>query len=146
MKRVEFDELQQSRRYQYGYQSFIFLAFLLLIDNVLYGIGIIWSQHPTNTFILLLASFTYFISRCIWGDAFVGPKQTPKKVSMAVAAVVLIAAVAAVLAVGFISFHVNVKAPPADEGGSLLSVACVAMWVTIGIVYVIKQIKNRNTD
>ncbi|MDF2632899.1 MAG: hypothetical protein K0Q85_1495, partial [Caproiciproducens sp.] len=62
MKKIEFDELQQSRRNQYGYQSFILLAILIMIDSVLYGMGFIWMKHPTNTFIILLVGFTYFIS------------------------------------------------------------------------------------
>lgn len=145
MKRAEFDELQQSRRYRYGYQSFILLASLLMFDNILYGAGLIWAKHPVNTFILLLTSFTYFIVRCILGDAMVGPKETPVKIKAALAVVAAVAVMAASLAVGIISFNLKIK--PSDEGGgSLLSLYCTAMWAVIGIVYLIKRIKDRKAD
>lgn len=146
MRKIEFDELQQSKRDRYGYQSFMLLAFLIMIDNVFYGIGIVWAQHPVNTFILLLTSFAYFISRSIWGDALVGPKETPAKVRTAVAVVVLIAAVAAILAVGYISSYMNLKLSAEDGSGSLLTPYCIAMWAVIGIVYLAKKIRDHKMD
>lgn len=145
MRKIEFDELQQGRRYQYGYQSFILLASLLMIDNVLYSLGIIWENHPVNTFILLLTSFAYFISRCIWGDAMVGPKETPVQIKTSVAVVAVVAAIAAILTVGFVSF--NLKMKPSDGGNdSLLFPYCIVMWLVIGIVYLMKRIKTKKTD
>ncbi len=145
MKKTEFDELQQSRRYRYGYQSFLLLAVLLMTDNVLYGVGIVWAQHPTNTFILLLTSFAYYISRCIWGDAMVGPKETPVRMTGRTMAVILIAAVAAVLTAGYAMMDGNFK-PTEGKGDSLLFPYCLAMWAVIGIVFIIKRIRESKTD
>ena len=145
MKKTEFDELQQSRRYQYGYQSFILLAMLIMIDNILYGMGIVWSQHPVNTFILLLVGCTYFISRCIWGDAFVGPKETPKRMAVKTAAVVLFAAAAAVIAAGYALIHLSDK-QTSDNSGSLLFLYCLIMWAVIATVYIIKRVRGNKEE
>lgn len=145
MKKVEFDELQQSRRYRYGYQSFIFLAFLLMFDDALYSVGLVWAQHPVNTFILLLASLTFFISRCIWGDAMVGPKSSPAQIKVASAFVIMLAVVIAGMAIGFFSFHLKLT-PPKDGNGGLMSFACLMMWVIIGIVYVVKRVRTSKTE
>ncbi len=145
MKKEEFDELQQSRRYRYGYQSFILLAFLLMFDNILYGAGLVWAKHPVNTFILMLVSMVYYISRCILGDAVVGPKTTPLKGKVTAAAVAIFAVIAASLAVGLASFRLNVKSSDGG-GGNLLLPVCGAMWVVIGIVYLVKHVKDRNAE
>ena len=145
MKKNEFDELQQSRRYRYGYQSFILLAFLLILDNILYSVGIVWEQHPVNTFILLLASCAYFISRCIWGDALVGPKETPTKMTARTAVVILIAVVVSVIAVGYAAITIKIH-PSVDRGGSILFPYILAMWAVVGIVYLIKRFRENKED
>lgn len=139
MKKIEFDELQQSRRYRYGYQSFILLAFLILIDSVLNGMGVVWLEHPTNTFILLLVGCTYFICRCIWGDALVGPKETPGRFSAKTAAIVVSAATVAVLVTGF-ALAKGYNQPSAAAGGNELSLVCTAMWAVIALVYALKRL------
>lgn len=145
MKKIEFDELQQGRRYRYGYQSFILLAFLILIDTVMSGMGIVWMAPPTNTFILLLTGCTYFISRCIWGDAMVGPKETPKKLTAKAAGIIILAAVVAVLAVGFV-FSRAQNQPSERVGGNELSLACAIMWAVIALVYALKRLVKEKTE
>lgn len=145
MKKIEFDELQQSRRYKYGYQSFMLLAILILIDTVLYSMKVIWAPHPTNTFIVLLVGFTYFISRCILGDALVGPKENPKKMSIKWACAALFAAVIAILIMGYMVSHRSVVSS-ANNDGSIMGVVCLGMWVVLGMVYLIKQIRGRKTE
>jgi hypothetical protein len=145
MRKIEFDELQQSRRYRYGYQSFLFLAILLMADSVLYGVGIIWAQYPTNTFILLLTACVYYISRCILGDALVGPKDTPARMTARTAVVMIIAIAAAIILAGYLVMNIKDQ-PSADNGGSLLSAYCSVMWVVIGIVFIIKRIRDTKKE
>jgi hypothetical protein len=145
MKKIEFDEFQQSRRYQYGYQSFILLLFLLLIDNVVSGISTVWSQYPSHSFILVLVGCTYFISRCVWGDALVGPKETPKKVTGKIAAIVLGAVVVAVAA-GFVLVRVSIDKSQVHSGGSEIFSYCLIMWAVIGIVYAVKRACGHRTE
>lgn len=145
MKKIEFDELQQGRRYRYGYQSFILLAFLILIDTAIGSMGIVWMAPPTNTFILLLAGCTYFISRCIWGDAMVGPKETPRRLTAKAAGIVILAAVVAVLAAGFV-FSRAQNQPAERVGGNELSLACFIMWAVIALVYGLKRLVKEKTE
>lgn len=145
MKKIEFDELQQSRRYKYGYQSFIFLAFLILFDSTLYSLGIIWMTHPTNTFIILLVGLTYFISRCILGDALVGPKEIPKRMTMKRFAIILFTAIIAILVAGYAVRYLKIN-PSQDNNGSIMGLVCLGMWVVLGIVYLIKQIRGSKTE
>jgi len=143
MKKIEFDELQQSKRNQYGYQSFILLLFLLLIDQVVSGISAVWAQYPPHTIIFVLAGCTYFISRCVWGDALVGPKETPRKMTVR-AAVIILTAVVAALAVGLVMLlNSNDRGSSSSHGGGLsLFSYCMVMWGVIGIVYLIKRIRS----
>lgn len=145
MKKIEFDELQQSRRYKYGYQSFILLAFLILFDSTLYSLGIIWMTHPTNTFIILLVGLTYFISRCILGDALVGPKEIPKRMTMKRFAIILFTAIIAILVAGYAVRYLKIN-PSQDNNGSIMGLVCLGMWVVLGIVYLIKQIRGSKTE
>ncbi len=145
MKKIEFDELQQSRRNQYGYQSFILLAMLIMIDSVLYGMGFIWMKHPTNTFIILLVGFTYFISRCIWGDALVGPKESPKRMTAKTIGIAIFAVAIAILTMGYLVSYRNM-APSTDNDGSAMTVVCGIMWAVIGVVYLIKRVRGNKTE
>nr|WP_319489152.1 hypothetical protein [uncultured Caproiciproducens sp.] len=145
MKKIEFDELQQSRRYRYGYQSFILLAFLILADTAISGMGIVWIAPPTNTFLLLLAGCTYFICRCIWGDALVGPKENPKRLTTKAAGMIILAAAVAVLAAGFALSRVHIQ-PSADTGGDILSFACLTMWAIIALVYALKHLVRGKSE
>jgi len=146
MKKIEFDELQQSRRYKYGYQSFILLSFLILIDTIFYSFGFIWVKHPTNTFIILLVGSTYFISRCILGDAVVGPKEIPRQMTAKTAAVVLLTMVVAILIVGYLISHRSIIPSSTDNDGSVMGVVALGMWVVLGIVYLIKRIRGGKAE
>ena len=141
MKKEEFDELQLSRRYQYGYQSFILLAFLILIHSTLSSFGFAWAKNPTNTIVVLLIGCTYFISKCIWGDALVGLNRTPRRMALTTAAIIIVAIVAAVIAAGYAMIHPSQPAT-ADSSGSMLFLYCCMMWAVIGIVYVIKRVRS----
>lgn len=145
MKKIEFDELQQSRRNKYGYQSFILLAVLIMLDSILYGIGFIWMEHPTNTFVILLIGFTYFISRCIWGDALVGPKDSPKRMTVKTMGIALLAAVISIVSVGYGLTHINLK-PATDKGGNNLSLFCLIMWAILAIVYITKRFHDSKAE
>jgi hypothetical protein len=147
MKKIEFDELQQSRRYLYGYQSFILLLFLLLIDQVISGISTVWAQYPSHAMILVLAGCTYFISRCVWGDALVGPKETPRKMTVRAAIIVLIAVVAAIVGgLALVMSSNGRESAPSHGGGSSLFLYCMVMWAVIGIVYLIKRIRGNKEE
>jgi len=145
MKKIEFDELQQSRRNQYGYQSFILLAMLIMIDSVLYGMGFIWMKHPTNTFIILLVGFTYFISRCVWGDALVGPKESPKKMTAKTIVIAMFAVTIAVLTMGYLIPHRNMVSST-DNDGFTMALVCGIMWAVIGVVYLIKRVRGNKAE
>lgn len=140
MKKMEFDELQQSRRDRYGYQSFVLLMFLLLADDVLYSMGIVWAEHPVNTLILLLTGAAYFISRCIWGDAMIGPKEKPVGFTVRTVCLMLFAAAAAVLAGAAIYRNWEPSGP--EKGGALLFPYCLLMWAVIAAVSVVKRIRG----
>lgn len=146
MKKIEFDELQQSRRYRYGYQSFVLLSFLILIDTFIGGLGFVWMEPPMNTFILLLAGCTYFICRCIWGDALVGPKETPRRVTAKTAAVIIVAAAAAVIVAGYglVRSSYQFSAGTGGSGGPL-TLACTVMWSVIALVFAVKHFVKRNS-
>lgn len=146
MRKIEFDELQQMKRYKYGYQSFILLAVLIMLNSVLNTMGIVWEQYPTNTFILLLTCCVYFISRCIWGDALVGPKDTPVRMTARTGVLVIFSIVIAVVAFGYAV--TNLKPPVGEEhgGGSMLFDYTLVMWVVIGVVWVMKRLRDRKAD
>jgi len=145
MKKIEFDELQQSRRNQYGYQSFILLAMLIMIDSVLYGMGFIWMKHPTNTFIILLVGFTYFISRCVWGDALVGPKESPQKMTAKTIVIAMFAVTIGVLTMGYLIPHRNMVSST-DNDGFTMALVCGIMWAVIGVVYLIKRVRGNKAE
>jgi hypothetical protein len=143
MKKTEFDEMQMQLRHKIGYQSFMLLCLLIMLDNILYGMGIIWINHPTNTFILLLVSLTFFIVRALWRDALVGPKDTSKKFSFRVFLFVLLSIIIAGIVAVAAKVNFNITA---DGGGMLLSVCCFLMWAIIGIVYLIKQLAKSHAN
>ena len=145
MGKIEFDEMQLMLRYKIGYQSFLFLAILIMINVILSGMGAHWAESPTDTFILLLSAFTYFISRCIWCGALIGPKDTPKKFTLKTFLLAVLAMAAAVIITGYLV----TKAPPSipsDGGGLQLFGYCLAMWAIVGIVALVKHMKDKKSD
>ena len=142
MGKIEFDEMQLMQRYKIGYQSFVFLSFLILANVVLNGLGIKWAESPTDTFILLLSASAYFISRCIWCDALVGPKDSPKKFTVRTFLLIVLSMTVAVMITGYM-LSKRPSSMPSDGGGQQLFLFCLIMWVIVGIVSLIKHIKDK---
>jgi len=138
MNREHLDEMQVQKRNKIGYQSFTMLISLLLLDNVLYGLGVRWMEYPTNVFLIVIVCCGLFTIRCALQDTLVAPKQpTGRMAALAVAAAVLAIAVA----IGIKTLIKPESAAPEDSGigAILLMVISGGALIVSGIIYLIRK-------
>lgn len=97
------DEMQLQTRNRIGTESFFLLCCLIIIDAILYGVGIRWLEYPVNTFFIMLLCLTYYSIGLLLRGAYVRTttnktKEIAKKATSSVISV-LISSVIALVAI-----------------------------------------------
>lgn len=145
MSNGQFDEMQTQRRNQIGNQTFSLLVILLMLDTLLYNLGIRWMAYPMDVFIIVLLCCGIFIIRAALSDALVAPKQKKGKSI----AVILSATVLSMAAVTVIGKFVNPSASSATGSGFgtiLLEVISLGALFITAVIYFIKCHSEKNND
>lgn len=148
MSKENLDEMQLQRRNKYGYQAFIILCFLIMIDSFLYGMGLRWLSYPANVFTIMLVCMGYYLIRTIWGNAVIGPKGRDmaawKKWT-----IFIVSSVLGVILVVFISQTKIIKIPMNAGNGYeaiilfIISAASLLLVLTVSLV---KKNQNNKDD
>lgn len=138
MSKEPLDEMQVQKRNKIGYQSFTLLISLLLLDNVLYGLGVRWMEYPTNVFLIVIVCCGLFTIRSALQDTLTAPKQPAgRTAALAAAAAVLAIAVA----IGVKTLVKPEAAVPANSGTGaiLLMVISGGALIVSGVIYLIRK-------
>jgi hypothetical protein len=146
MLKNEFDEMQSGKRNKIGIQSFFMLVFLLMIDMLLYNMGIRWVEYPTNVFIIVLLCNGIFLIRSILNGAFLAPKQKAGSYLVISIVTTVLSLAALVLVAIFVKPHVAEK-PTSGIGVILLLAISWGVIIAAAIIYSIKHhIEKRKDD
>lgn len=79
--RSSLDEMQVQARNKIGHQSFLMLAYLLMLDFGLNGFGIKWLDYPVNVYILFLVCMGSYVIRLLWAGAYQGPESKKRRIN-----------------------------------------------------------------
>ena len=153
MNKSGLDERQQATRNKIGYQTFMLMTYLLLIDISLSGFDIRWIEYPTNIMIIITICLIVYLVRLILGNSHStagGPKRKP--IFVIVLSVVLAALIIAVL----VSLHGNSiieKTAVNSNGNSIEDYSAVILFIVstgglivAGIVSLVKKHSDSRRD
>ena len=145
MNKDQFDEMQTQKRNQIGKQSFSLLVWLLLLDTLLYNLGIRWLQYPMNVFIIVIVCCGVFVIRTALHDSLVAPKQKSGK-SITLILITTILSMAAVAGLGFfIKLHV-VSTKGSGVGATLLLVISWGVLIIAAVIYLVRRYRENRRD
>ncbi|MCB8818899.1 DUF6773 family protein [Desulfosporosinus shakirovi] len=148
MSRINLDEMQVQKRNMVGNQAFMLLFYLLLIDIGLSGFGFRWLQYPMNVFVIMLGCMTYYLTRIIWNNSYVGPrpKNRNKNIGRKIALVLGVAAFVAGT-VAYLNMD-SLKKPisSGDKGAMILFVFSIVLFIVLGIVSLLTKWQARNDE
>jgi archaellum biogenesis protein FlaJ (TadC family) len=141
----QFDEMQTQKRNQIGNQSFSLLVWLLLLDTLLYNLGIRWLQYPMNVFMIVMVCCGVFIIRTALDDSLVAPKQKSGK-SITLILITTILSMATVAGLGFfIKLHV-VPSKGSSVGATLLLVISWGVLIIAAVIYLVRRHRENRRD
>ncbi|MFL0197779.1 DUF6773 family protein [Clostridium sp. WILCCON 0269] len=147
MEKNKLDEMQLQQRNKIGNQSFILLCWLIILDSIIYGLGVRWLQYPANTFFIMCVCITYYIVRLACSSALIGVKDKHsniKKLILHELKYVLIAVVVSIIIAK--SNLIKIKGTIAQNND--LAIACFSalIMVIIGVIITVIVTKKVNKD
>ncbi len=139
------DEMQKERRNGIGNSMFLVLAYALLLDGGLYGMGVRWLDYPANTMIIMMVCMSIYLIRIIAANAYLPPDAQKRKSLLAFKiAVVLCIAVAAAALYVFMNASGKIAAENVSDNSAMILfiVASVGLLISL-IVALIKRANDR---
>ena len=146
MKKELFDEMQTQKRNQIGNQSFSLLVILLMLDTLLYNLGIRWIEYPINVFIIVTVCCGIFVVRTAFHNALVSPKHKPGKTIVLILTVTILS-MAAAIGLGKLIHPGELANKGSDVGTILLEVISWGTLIAAAAIYFIKRhLENKSTE
>jgi hypothetical protein len=142
MRKNELDEMQIQKRNSIGYQSFMLLTWLILLDVVLDGLGVKWLAYPTNIFLITLVCNSIYLIRVMWHKSIAGPKSQGKHFALNIILIGGISVlVAALLIFLFTQNGLNETDFTGDNGlGAIILFSCsIAALIAIVLINIISK-------
>lgn len=144
MKKESFDEMQTQKRNQIGNQSFSLLAILLMLDTLLYNLGIRWIEYPTNVFIIVIICCGIFVIRTAFNNALVSPRHKPGKTIVFILTVTILS-MAAAFGLGKLINPTELINKGSNVGIILLEVISLGTLIAAAAIYFIKRHLENNS-
>ncbi|NDL66412.1 hypothetical protein [Anaerotalea alkaliphila] len=150
-KKQGLDEMQKQNRDRIGNQTFLLLAYLLLLDMGLYGFGFRWLPYPVNTMVLFLLASGSYTLRLILHNSYVGPsngreRRGAKTVLLLLAATLL--GVALGMGIPRLLQEAGTRSPSATDGGGaqILLVMALVFLAISGVTALIRHRQNKREE
>ena len=137
------DEMQKERRNGIGNSMFLVLAYALLLDGGLYGMGVRWLDYPANTMVIMSACMGIYLVRIIAANAYLPPDAQKRKhlLIFKVAVVLCIAVAAAAL---YIFANASGQLAAGDVGDNSAMILFLVASVGLVISLIVALIKRAN--
>lgn len=139
------DEMQKERRNGIGNSMFLVLAYAILLDAGLNGMGIRWLNYPANTMVIMSACMGIYLVRIIAANAYLPPEAQKRKSLLKIKAVVVLCiAVAAAALFAFANASGQITAGDAGDNSAMILfiVASVGLLISL-IVALIKRANDK---
>ncbi|SHI52996.1 DUF6773 family protein [Desulfosporosinus lacus] len=148
MSRTNLDEMQVQKRNMVGNQAFMLLFYLLLIDIGLSGFGFRWLQYPMNVFVIMLGCMTYYLTRIIWNNSYVGPRpknrneNIGRRIALGIGGAAFVAGTVAYLNMDSLKKPISTG----DNSAMILFVFSIVLFIVLGIVSLLTKWQARNDE
>lgn len=147
MNKKGLDEMQLQKRNSIGYQAFLMLLYLLMLDAGLYGFGFRWISYPANVMIILSLCAGIYVIRLIAANAFAGPSV---KIQKPVLKVVLIMLLVILISASILVIMNNAGFTSSEQSGYmsapvLFITAAVAILIS-ATTFVIKAKQDKDEE
>jgi len=136
------DEMQRERHNKIGNQMFTIMSLALLINIALYGVGIHWLDHPTDTMVIVTACLAIYLVRLIAAGAYKQSSITKRKTT--IITLTIAAALAVVFVINLRKLPVGIVDNANDYSAYILVGISIIGLIAAGIASVIK--KNQDKD